>query len=133
MVSRSAILIVVSVLALIAGAILLVIVLEPFRHEATSFEVPTRCGADSGAGGLRPSSFSLQWQDDALLIQALESTYCNYSAQAVTAQVIGPFVLLTIKYGSPNPPTKCGCEHKTTVRLSKLPQRDYSVVRVGLP
>jgi hypothetical protein len=108
-----------------------VVALEPFKHEETSFEVPKACSPDAIVKGPRSSTLSSKWENGALVIRATESAYCSDSVQQVSAQVIGALVFLRIKYDSPHPPTACYCEHASIIRLSKLPQRDYKVMRIG--
>ena len=123
------------IVAALAGvftiAVLAVVALEPLKHEATSFEVPKMCGPYAITKGTQSSALTSQWEKEVLVVRVSESAYCSDSVREVSAQVIGTLVLLRLKYDSPRPPTACTCEHKSIVRLSNLPQREYRVIPIS--
>ena len=121
--------------AVCAGVLLIaciaIVAYKPFIHGATSFEVPKSCGPDVIATGAQSNSLTSQWESDVLVVRISEILYCSDSLRQISAQVIGPIVLLHIEYYSPRPPTACTCERKAIVRMSSLAQRDYKVVPIN--
>jgi hypothetical protein len=113
----------------IAIAVLTIVVFEPLKHEATAFEVPKSCGSDAITKGAHSSVLASRWESGVLVVHVSENSYCSDSVRDVSAQIIGILVLLRMKYDSPRPPTACTCEHKSVVRVSNLPQRDYRIMR----
>ncbi len=102
---------------------------EPFRHEVISFEGPKLC--ESGTRGR--NTYLTEWDGADLVIRVREHTHCGESVGNVSAQLIAGQILLRVKYSHPEgrPPAACICGYVTTVRMSQLQKRDYTVRRVG--
>jgi hypothetical protein len=116
--------VVVSAVA-IAGWV--IIVQEPFKHEALSYETPENCpgGSIKAPPGKR---FVSRWDGDALVVHASVCANCSARIEKVSAQVLGDVVLMRIGIKRTPIPAACNCEHLTTIRLSSLPKRDYKII-----
>jgi hypothetical protein len=117
---------------LIVCGYLVIVVLEPFGHEAVSFETPSTCTA-SGTKGMHGNKVTSEWNDGTLTIRTSICSNCADHLERVSAQVFGSRVLLNIRTA----PSKagvhaaCDCEHSLIVRLAQLPQRDFQIM--GIP
>lgn len=109
-----------------------IIAIEPFKHEASSFDV---LSCDTGASsGPDDQGLTSRWDNDDLMIDAKVCSNCADSVESVTAQVIGPLVLVAAKISAPSSGirTGCNCAHATQLRLSGLSRREYRIVRTWI-
>jgi hypothetical protein len=108
-----------------------IVEIEPFRHEATSFETAAAC-AESPVHPRR-NSLASDWKDGTLTIRTSVCANCVEKVERVTGQVFGDRVLLKIRVMAPQGAhAACDCEHPLVVRLGQLPQRDYQVLGVPM-
>ncbi len=115
------------VVSAVAIAAWVIIVHEPFKHEALSYETPENCPGGSTKGP-RGKRFVSRWDGDALVVHASVCANCSARIEKVSAQVVGDVVLMRIGVKRIQIPAACNCEHLTTIRLSSLPKRDYKII-----
>ena len=121
------------VIAILIGVPWAFLELQPFRHDAISFEIAQGCGTDDNhsKSDRTEDSFVQKWETGDLVIGASELSHCD-QVDSVSAQVVAGHLFLRLKYGKPGrPPTACLCRHNTIIRLKGVDDRIYSIHRVG--
>src|SRR5690242_252637 len=111
---------------LVIGYVILVR-LEPFKHDAVSFEIPPSCAASDGKKG---NTVTSEWKEGTLTVRTAICVNCSSRIDGVTAQVLGDRVLLNVLTSTGPMHAACDCEHPLVVRLARLPEREYTIMGV---